>query len=117
MGNAVATLLRYLTYSFGGVTYSGRNFQTLEEFRSCPPTKPLFCQSVNLEAHSISVNPQFRNMGADGVFRATDDLRLADASPALAAGVPLPTDLKPMIPSRPQPGRRTWAAIRVEVRR
>lgn len=104
MGNAVAPLLRYLTYSFGGVTYSGRNFQTLEEFRSCPPTKPLFCQSVNLEAHSISVNPQFRNMGADGVFRATDDLRLADASPALAAGVPLPTDLKPMDPFAPATG-------------
>jgi hypothetical protein len=104
IGNATAPLLRYLTYSFGGVTYVGRNFQTLEELRSCPPTRPLFCQSVNLEAHSLSVNPQFRKIGADGVFRSTDDLRLGDASPALAAGVPLPADLKPMDPFAPATG-------------
>lgn len=37
------------------------------------------------EAHSIESDPQFRTIGADGVFRVTDDLRLRSTSPARAA--------------------------------
>ena len=45
------------------------------------------------EAHSIESDPQFRTIGADGVFRVMDDLKLRSTSPARAAGVTLPEDL------------------------
>ncbi|MPY88606.1 MAG: hypothetical protein GEU99_11840 [Luteitalea sp.] len=45
------------------------------------------------EANSIDADPQFEQIGADGLFRATDDLRLSATSPARAAGVTLPDDL------------------------
>jgi hypothetical protein len=45
------------------------------------------------QAHSIESDPQFRTIGADGVFRVTDDLRLLSTSQARAAGVTLPEDL------------------------
>jgi hypothetical protein len=45
------------------------------------------------EANSIDGDPKFRRLGADGVFRKTDDLRIQSLSPALNAGIALPDDL------------------------
>jgi hypothetical protein len=50
------------------------------------------------EARSIELDPHFRQIGADGVFRVTDDLRLDNASQAIGAGVVLPDDLVKMDP-------------------
>ena len=60
------------------------------------------------EADSIEANPQFQQIRADGLFRATDDLRLRSTSPARAAGVglrePLLADLGAMDPFAPASG-------------
>jgi hypothetical protein len=56
------------------------------------------------EANSIDVDPYFRRIGADGVFRVTDDLRLSTDSPAIKAGVMLPDDLRKMDPFAPTYG-------------
>jgi hypothetical protein len=45
------------------------------------------------EASSIEGDPQFRRIGADGLFRPNDDLRLDANSPARSAGIALPADL------------------------
>jgi hypothetical protein len=74
---------------------------TFECLTGCPDpldASLLFEQSQSqyapgYEAHSIEADPQFRKIGADGVFRATDDLRLRSTSQARAAGVTLPADL------------------------
>jgi hypothetical protein len=46
------------------------------------------------EANSIEADPRFIRLGPDGTFRDTDDLRLSATSPARAAGVRLPDDLR-----------------------
>jgi hypothetical protein len=46
------------------------------------------------EAQSIETDPQFRQIGANGVFRDSDDLQLRSTSPARAAGARLPDDLR-----------------------
>jgi hypothetical protein len=55
----------------------------------------LFEQSQRqYEVRSIEADPQFQQIRADGLFRMTDDLRLRGMSPARAAGVRLPDDLR-----------------------
>jgi hypothetical protein len=105
IGAATAPLVRYLAYTYNGVGYPGGSFATLETLRA----SPLFTQSQSqyapgYEANSLEADPQFRRIGADGLFRATDDLRLGDTSPAIGAGVTLPTDLQALDPFAPASG-------------
>jgi hypothetical protein len=105
MGVAVKAPYRYLEYTYNGVTYPARTFANLGELRA----SQLFTQSQSqyppgYEAHSIEADPQFRRIGADGLFRETDDLRLGDASPAIATGVPLPDELRALDPLAPAGG-------------
>jgi hypothetical protein len=96
MGQATRPLFRYLGYTFQGGTFTGGSFESLADLRTGP--KPFFTQSKTqyapgYEANSIEADPQFLNIGSDGRFRPTDDLRLGSTSPARGAGVVLPADL------------------------
>jgi hypothetical protein len=48
------------------------------------------------EANSFELDPSFMRIGADGVFRETDDLRLSPASPIRGRGILLPDELRAM---------------------
>jgi hypothetical protein len=70
-------------------------FATLNDFRC----SEMFQQSRRVyppgyEATGQLTDPGFRSIGADGTFNPLDDLRLTAASPARAAGIPLPPDLQ-----------------------
>ncbi|MGH9630740.1 MAG: DUF1565 domain-containing protein [Bryobacteraceae bacterium] len=89
---------RFLQYVFAGQTFRAGTFDCLEDCSSALRGSLLFNQSKShyppgYEADSIESDPQFRQIGTDGVFRPTDDLRLRDTSPARGAGVTLPPDL------------------------
>jgi hypothetical protein len=99
-GLATAPLFRYLAYGFQGAAFKGGSFDCLSPF-DCPTAlhgSQFFFQSQSqyapgFEANSLEADPQFVSLGADGRFRASDDLRLRSTSPALGAGITLPADL------------------------
>jgi hypothetical protein len=70
-------------------------FKDLAELHSSCPSP--YCA---FEANSIEKDPQFKDIAADGVLRARDDLRLSSLSPAIGAGVKLPEDLYKLDPLR-----------------
>jgi hypothetical protein len=99
MGTATRDLLRYLNYACSGANEKAGSFANLDELYA----SDLFQQSKSryapgYEAQSIEANPRFKRIGADGVFRGTDDLRLGEGSPAIGGGVPLPPDLNVLDP-------------------
>jgi hypothetical protein len=94
---------RYLQYVFGGQTFAAGTFACLAGCADPLHGSLLFQQSraqyaPGYEGRSLESNPQFQRIGADGAFRATDDLRLRATSPARAAGVALPADLRALDP-------------------
>lgn len=123
IGFATRPLFRYLEYGFeddppcpenphNDRKCGAGNFPNLAALRGDPNTVPvtepslLFKQSKSqympgYEANSIEADPRFCRIGEDGAFRETDDLRLSDASQAIAAGVTLPDDLRLMDPFAP----------------
>jgi hypothetical protein len=95
MGQTTAPLFRYLLYTFQGGTFRQGDFDSLADLHA----SVFFQQSQSqyapgYEAHSLAGDPQFQRIGADGHFRPTDDLRLRSTSPARAAGILLPYDLR-----------------------
>jgi hypothetical protein len=109
LGRTSAPLLRFLGYSFGGQTFRADDFASLAELRSCPATKPLFCQKA-IEANSLATDPRFRRITPDGIAGANDDLRLSDTSPVLGTGVVLPADLRALDPLAPTASRPDMGA-------
>jgi hypothetical protein len=98
IGATASPSYRVLPYSSGQNSFPGGYSDCLT---GCPNSlvgSRLFEQSKSqyapgYEAHSIEADPQFQRIGADGMFRKSDDLRLRSASPALRAGIALPDDL------------------------
>lgn len=112
IGFATRDLFRHLGYRFQGQDFPGNGtFADLEDLHN----SVLFEQSKTqyppgYEANSLLADPQFRQIGADGRFRESNDLRLGDTSPALAAGIHLPDDLGDLDPLPPENGNLTSAA-------
>lgn len=99
-GVATRPLFRYLAYDYQGGTFPGGTFDcvSLSDCRTALHGSQFFFHSQGqyapgFEAHSIEADPQFVSLGADGRFRASDDLRLTSTSAARAAGIMLPDDL------------------------
>lgn len=101
IGPGNAPLLRYLDYEHplgSGTTFTAGSFACISGCTNQLIGSTLFTQSQaqyppGFEASSIESDPQFMQIGTDGEFRNTDDLRLGSSSPARGAGVALPTDL------------------------
>lgn len=99
IGQATTPQYRYLQYSFGGQTFDKGTFGCLAGCTDPLRGSLLFQQSktqyaLGYEANGIESDPQFQRIGDDGIFRTTDDLRLHSTSPARAAGITLPADLR-----------------------
>jgi len=103
IGFATNDPFRHVGYQFEGQEFPGNGtFANLEELHD----SLLFQQSrtqypPGYEANSVLADPKFRRIGGDGRFRETNDLRLGDASPALAAGIGLPDELGDLDPLQP----------------
>jgi hypothetical protein len=99
-GHADRPAFRHLGYVCDGQPFpDSGTFANLDELRG----SVLFGQSETqcppgYEANSLEADPRVRRLGADGRFRETDDLRLRDDSPAIAAGVPLEPALRALDP-------------------
>ena len=97
---------RHLGYEFEGGNFPGSgSFRNLDELHG----SKLFEQSKTqyapgYEKNSVLADPQVRSIGGDGRFRETDDLRLGDTTPARAAGIDLPNELKELDPGSPANG-------------
>ncbi|MDQ3762577.1 MAG: DUF1565 domain-containing protein [Actinomycetota bacterium] len=106
IGFAAKDPFRHVAYRFEGQDFPGNGtFTNLKELHD----SLLFEQSKTqyppgYEANSLLADPQVRRIGADGRFRENDDLRPADTSPALTAGICLPEELGNLDPFRPQNG-------------
>jgi hypothetical protein len=97
IGLATRPLFRYLGYEFETTNYSAGTFVSIDDLKTSP--RPFFTQSQTqyapgYEAGSVEADPQFLRIGGDGRFRTSDDLRLSPTSPARAAGILLPNDLR-----------------------
>jgi hypothetical protein len=98
ISRSTTRLYRYLPYVSAQVSGPGGYFDCLAGCPNALTGSALFDHSQSqfapgYEAHSIESDPQFMRLGADGRFRATDDLRLRSTSPARGAGIALPPDL------------------------
>jgi hypothetical protein len=98
IGSVASPPYRYLAYASPDVSGPAGVFDCLTGCDRDLIGSALFAQSMaqytpGYEAGSIEGDPQFRQIGADGFFRPSDDLRLAASSPARAAGIALPEDL------------------------
>jgi hypothetical protein len=105
IGFAANDPFRHVAYKFEGENFGNGTFSDLQELQD----SRLFEQSKTqyppgYEKNSRLADPQFRQIGADGAFRETDDLRLGELSPALGAGIPLPEDLRALDPFQPETG-------------
>ncbi|GIJ59299.1 right-handed parallel beta-helix repeat-containing protein [Virgisporangium aurantiacum] len=101
-GVATRDPLRYLAYELDGERFRAGTFADLERLRA----SVLFEQSrrryrPGYEANSLLAEPGFRRINRTGRPRDDDDLRPADTSPVLGAGVRLPADLGALDPFRP----------------
>jgi hypothetical protein len=123
IGRATAPAFRHLEYRFQGQDFPAGTFADLPALRG----SALFEHSKTqyppgYEANSLLTDPRFRRIDADGLPRETNDLRLAEDSPALEAGIQLPDDLGDLDPYRPGTGnpdigcyRRDGEPLRVGV--
>jgi hypothetical protein len=99
IGMATRPLFRYLAYDFDGGSYPAGTFLSIDDLKTNAPPRKFFEKSQSqyapgYEANSKEADPQFLSIGTDGRFRSSDDLRLADTSPARGAGIVLPDDLR-----------------------
>jgi Protein of unknown function (DUF1565) len=83
IGQATKPPYRFLPYSFENKDYKDGTFRCLDGCKTEESLRKglLFQQSKiqyppGYEANSIESDPQFQRIGADGIFRKTDDLRL-----------------------------------------
>jgi hypothetical protein len=106
IGFAAKDPFRHVGYRFEGEEFPGNGtFADLPELHA----SLLFEQSKTqyppgYEKNSLLADPQLRRVSADGRPRDNDDLRLPDTSPARAAGIDLPDELKRLDPVPPANG-------------